>query len=324
MRNLGVSTANHIAVAAGTSVDNVYCAKTTPDSITVSVDKASLFAGQSVQGSVTATRKGVPFGYISSDLIKWVVYDENNEKPLGSDLIKVDSSGKLETDALADTQTINLRASTIDGLLYDSVEIKIQSSDIFTVNTIGFNEDYTKVTELDVTKNFSYSDNVTFAVCVYDSDESTLKKITTKTMSGKNIAKGNTPSEISMDAELPEDFDKDSDVLYVYTLTSVSENEAVTEADGTITAAFNGDSIDIASTPSFDASQQVYVLVLYPGATTTAVSDEDIAYFRQFNGTTIAELSSISIPDAKSGDYIIKMAGKIDGISSINTGVVSK
>jgi hypothetical protein len=325
MRNLSADSANHVAIAAGTSVDNVYCAKTTPDNITVSADKTTMFAGQSIQGSVTATRKGVAFGYISSDLIKWVVYDENNEKPLGSDLITVDSTGKLTVDALADAQTINLRASTIDGTLYDSVKITIQSSDIFTVQTLGFNDDYSKLVELDVVKNFAYSDSVTFAVCTYD-ENGTMTSISTKKMSGKNIEKSENATAVSMDVTLPEDFDKETDTLIVYTLTSISENEAVTEADGTITTTLasdgTGNTLSFTKKPEFDASQKVFLLVLKPDTTTTDVNDSDVLFFKQYTGAEMAQLDSVKIAgNLTAGDYIIKMAGKINGVSTIATGV---
>jgi hypothetical protein len=325
MRNLSADSANHVAIAAGTSVDNVYCAKTTPDNITVSADKTTMFAGQSIQGSVTATRKGVAFGYISSDLIKWVVYDESNEKPLGSDLISVDKTGKLTVDALADAQTINLRASTIDGTLYDSVEITIQSSDIFTVQTLGFNEDYSKLVELDVVKNFAYSDDVTFAVCTYDKN-GTMTSIATKKLSGKTIAKSEEATAVSMDVTLPEDFDKETDTLIVYTLTSISENEAVTEADGTITTTLASDgtsnTLSFTKKPEFDASQKVFLLVVKPNTTTTDVKDSDVLFFKQYTGAEIAQLNSVKIAgNLTAGDYIIKMAGKINGVSAIATGV---
>ncbi|MCH5210924.1 MAG: hypothetical protein J1F01_08180 [Oscillospiraceae bacterium] len=324
MRNLSADSANHIEINPGTSVDNVWCAKIAPDEIAVSVEKDTLFAGQATQGNVTAKRKDVPFGYISSDLIKWIVYDENNETPLGSELIKVDASGKLTVDALAEAQTVYLRAQTYDGSLYDSVKIAIQSSDIFTVHTIGFNEGYEKVVQLNVTKNFSYSDDVTFVVAVYDSEETTLKSMTTRKMSAKNIERSDEPVAISMAAPMPEGFDKDSDVVYIYTMTSNSENEAVTEDDGTIKAAFSGDTLTFADVPTFDASRPVIVMVVKPDTVTTSVKDEDIVYIKQFTGTNLAtDLTSIKV-EGETGDYIIKMAGKVDGMSVINTGIVTK
>lgn len=320
MRNLSVDSANHIEINAGTSVDNVWCAKITPDEIAVSVDKTSMFAGQKIQGTATAKRKGIAFGYISSDLVKWRVLDEN-KNPLASDLVKVDSStGQLTVDALAGSQTVYLRAATLDGSLYDDVKITIQSSDIFTVQTIGFDENYTAVKALDVKKNFAYSDDVTFAVCVYDESESALKSVSTRKMSAKNIARGEEAVEISMDAPLPEDFDKDKDVLYVYTLTSLSENEAVTEADGTIEAAVADNAISFTKLPEFDASSPVYVMILKSGAVTTSVEDSDIMYLKQFTGATLKDLSRVMISGVNDGSYIIKIAGKINGVSAIRTG----
>ncbi len=323
MRNLGASQANHIAINPNTCVDNVYCAKIVPDALTASVDKDTMFAGQSIQGTATALRKGVKFGNTLAGLIRWVVYNADNTDPLGSDLIKVDASGKMTVDAMAEPQTVYLRAQTLDGSLHDEVKITIQSGDIFTINKIGFNDDYSKVTQLKVTKNFAYSDTVTFIVAVYDNTETTLKSVTTRKMSAKSIAREEM-SAIAMDAPMPDGFDKTSDVLYVYAITSNSENEAVTEADGTITAAFSSDALAFTAKPTFDTSKPVIVMVVKPGTVTTSVRDEDVVYIKQINGVDLANLTSIDIPNAASGDYIIKMAGKIDGISAIKTGKVTK
>ncbi len=323
MRNLAESTANHIGINPNTCVDNVYCAKIVPDELAASVDKTTMFAGQSIQGTATALRKGVPFGNTLAGLIAWRIYNADNTAPLGSDLIKVDASGKMTVDAMAEPQTVYLRAQTLGGELSDAVKITIQSGDIFAINKIGFNEDYTKVTQLKVTKNFAYSDTVTFIVAVYDSAETTLKSITTKKMSAKSIAREEI-SAISMDAPMPDGFNKDSDVLYVYAMTSNSENEAVTEDDGTITAAFDGNELSFTETPAFDESKPVIVMVVKPETVTTSVQDSDVVYIKQMNGADLADFTSINIPDAESGSYIIKIAGKKDGISVIDTGVVTK
>ena len=65
-------------------------------------------------------------------------------------------------------------------------------------------------------------------------------------------------------------------------------------------------------------------MVVKPDTVTTSVRDEDVVYIKQINGVDLADLTSINIPDAASGDYIIKMAGKINGISEIKTGIVTK
>ncbi len=323
MRNLSESTANHIGINPNTCVDNVYCAKIVPDELKASVDKDTMFAGQSIQGTATALRKGVPFGNTLAGLIRWVVYNEDNTAPLGSDLITVDTSGKMTVDAMAEPQTVYLRAQTLDGTLHDEVKVTIQSGDIFAVNKIGFNDDYSKVTQLKVTKNFAYSDTVTFIVAVYDSTETTLKSVTTRKMSAKNIAREEI-SAIPMDAPMPEGFNKDSDVLYIYTMTSNSENEAVTEADGTIEATFSGNTLSFTKAPAFDASKPVIVMVVKPETVTTSVKDSDVVYIKQVNGADLAKVTTVNIPNAASGSYIIKMAGKINGISEIKTGIAVK
>lgn len=324
MRNLGQSAANHIQIQAGTSVDNVLTIKTVPDQIQVSLDKSAIFAGDSLQATATASRKGVSYKTLSSDLIKWSVYDSDNQYPVDPEKVKVEinASGKMTTDALVEAQTLYVRASTIDGTLFDSKPVEIQSSDIFAVNTIGFNPDYTKVVSLDITKHYYYRDDVSFVVCVYDNTESTLKSITTKKMKGKDITSGD--STITVNAELPADFNQESDVVYVYTITSVSENDAVIEDDGSIEAAWTDNTLSFTKLPAFDASQPVIVMVLNPGATTTSVKDGDIAYIKQVTGGELDQLTAINVDSAQSGQYIIKMCGKINNMATISTGVVEK
>ena len=123
---------------------------------------------------------------------------------------------------------------------------------------------------------------------------------------------------------MPTGFNKDSDVLYVYAMTSNSENEAVTEADGTITATLSGNALSFTAKPAFDTSRPVIVMVVKPETVTTSVQDSDVVYIKQMNGADLTNLTTINIPNAVSGDYIIKMAGKINGISEIKTGIVTK
>lgn len=323
MRNLAASPANHIEIQAGTSVDNVYCAKTVPDAVEISVDKNTMFAGQSIQGSVIASRKGIPFGNIGSDVVKWVIYDKNNEHPLADEKITVDSSGKLTADPLADSQELYLRVMTIDGTLYDSVKISIQSSDTFTIHTIGFNSDYSEIAEVDITKNFSFSDEVEFIVCVYDKTETVMKGVSMKKISANNIVKGDEPVSVSLDAAMPSDFNKDEDIVYVYILTSISENEPLTEDDGTIKAEISGSDILINTTPEFDNTSPIILTVFKLDVDTTSVKESDIIYLNQFDADELTGSQKISTNSEEDG-YIIKMAGKSNGMSVIRTCVLLK
>ena len=210
------------------------------------------------------------------------------------------------------------------------MKIDIQSNDIFTINSIGFNEDYSAVVQLGVTKSVAYSDNVTFIVAVYDKATGEMVSVSSRKMSAKNIARyndGDAPVGVPMNAPMPEGITEagsDKYDIWVYTMTSDSENEAVTEADGTIEAAFGDGKISFTKTPEFDASSPVIVMVVKPGTVTTSVKDEDIVYIKQVNGADLAALGDITVSAAETGDYIIKMAGKINGVSEIATGIAAK
>ena len=102
-------------------------------------------------------------------MIKYDIYDAENKYPLGSDKITIDASGKINIDAMADAQDVYVRVSSTSGGMNDSKKLTIKSSDIFEINKFGFeDEDKTKFKRIDVTKNFSYSDEVTFVAATYN------------------------------------------------------------------------------------------------------------------------------------------------------------
>ena len=61
-----------------------------PDKLTLSVDAQTVLAGGSAQASTKASRKGIEFPYLNSNLIKYDIYDAENKYPLGSDKITID------------------------------------------------------------------------------------------------------------------------------------------------------------------------------------------------------------------------------------------
>ena len=73
-----------------------------PDKLTLSVDAQTVLAGGSARGINKASRKGIEFPYLNSNLIKYDIYDAENKYPLGSDKITIDASGKINIDAMAD------------------------------------------------------------------------------------------------------------------------------------------------------------------------------------------------------------------------------
>ena len=49
-----------------------------PDKLTLSVDAQTVLAGGSAQASTKASRKGIEFPYLNSNLIKYDIYDAEN------------------------------------------------------------------------------------------------------------------------------------------------------------------------------------------------------------------------------------------------------
>ena len=234
LRNLADSSANHINISAGTCVDNVMSFNVAPDKLTLSVDAQTVLAGGSAQASTKASRKGIEFPYLNSNLIKYDIYDAENKYPLGSDKITIDASGKISIDAMADAQDVYVRVSSTSGGMNDSKKLTIKSSDIFEINKFGFeDEDMTKFKRIDVTKNFNYSDEVTFVAATYN-NLGALTSIALKKAYGDQLTIG--ANKVTMSLDLPDTFDKVNDKFNAFVLTKLS-SDGETAVDENMTAA---------------------------------------------------------------------------------------
>ena len=312
LRNLAESPANHINISAGTCVDNVMSFNVAPDKLTLSVDAQTVLAGGSTQASTKASRKGIEFPYLNSNLIKYDIYDAENKYPLGSDKITIDATGKINVDAMADAQDVYVRVSSTSGGMNDSKKLTIKSSDIFEINKFGFeDEDKTKFKRIDVTKNFNYSDEVTFVAATYN-NLGALTSIALKKAYGDQLTIG--ANKVTMSLDLPDTFDKVNDKFNAFVLTKLS-SDGETAVDENMTAAKNGTSVNVANIPVFDTGAKVVVLALKKDADETDVKSEDILYFTQITAADIAD-NALTIP-AYEARMQIKLSGNINGVHTV-------
>lgn len=312
LRNLSEDSANHVNINAGTNVDNILNMYVAPDELKLTVDAKEILAGGSAQASTTASRKGVAFPKLNSNLIKYAIYDSENRYPLESDKITIDPSGKISVDAMADPQDVYVRVSSTSGGMSDSVKITIKSSDIFEITKAGFNDDFSVLKRLTVTKNFYYDDDVTFVAATYD-ENGVMTSIATKKLFGDslNVGEGN---HVQMNMTMPEAFDKVNDRLNAFIVTKLSTSKKTEGADITITPGTT--TTVLSGLPEFDASAKVVVLVLKSGADEENVSDADIAYFVQMSAADIVE-NSITIPGVMTAGMTAKVVGTVGGVHTI-------
>lgn len=312
LRNLAESSANHININAGTNVDNVLNMYVAPDELKLTVDAKEILAGGSAQASTTASRKGIPFPKLNSNLIKYEIYDAENQYPLASDKITISPSGKITVDAMADPQDVYVRVLSTSGGMSDSVKLTIKSSDIFEITKAGFNDDFSVLKRLTVTKNFYYDDDVTFVAATYD-ENGAMTSIATKKLFGDslNVGEGN---HVQMNMTMPEAFDKVNDRLNAFIVTKLSTSKKTEGADITITPGI--ETTVLSDLPEFDASAKVVVLVLKSGADEENVSDADIAYFVQMSAADIVE-NSITIPGVMTDGMTAKVVGTVGGVHTI-------
>lgn len=206
LRTMSTQAFHHLQAQAGTAVDNLRIMKLVPDSVIMSLSADTVFAGGTVQGSVSVLRDGMEIPSYPNGKIKWEVYD-TDDKYLANDellkLITIDADGLVKVDATVPEQTVYIRATATDSGVYSSSPLTIKGSDIFTVKGIGLNEGGTKITELKVEKNFYYNGDVVFVIALYD-ESGALAGVKQRSMRDNTLAIGE--NKISIDFELPQSF----------------------------------------------------------------------------------------------------------------------
>ncbi len=325
LRNLSESQANHICINAGTCVDNIMNLKIAPDALTLTLDVDTVLAGGTAQATTVASRKGIAFPYLNSNLIRYEICDTTEQLPLLSDMIKIDSSGRITVDAMADAQEVYVIVWSTSGGMGDIASLTIKSSDIFEVKGMGFADDsYTKLQRLDIVKSFNYDDDVTFISAAYDAD-GYMKAIATKKAYGDQISLGDT--RVTMNMNMPTDFDKVNDRLNAFVVTKLSTAKKTEGADLDVHSLSSAAALGVDNLPKFDASAKVTVLALKAGADEENVKDSDILYFNQLDAADITE-NRLRIPvDPNSANSAalgikVKVAGKVNGVFTVATGTL--
>lgn len=322
LRNLGESTANHININAGTHVDNVMNMYVAPDDLKLTVDVKEVLAGGTAQAKATASRKGIDFPYLNSNLIKYEIYDADNKFPIDDDKITVDPSGKITVDAMANPQDVYVRVLSTSGGMSDSVKLTIKSSDIFEIMTAGFDAEYSVLKRLRVKKNFYYDNDVTFVAATYG-DFDAMTSVATRKAYGDALELGDE-NYVQLNMTLPQDFDKVNDTFNAFVVTKLSTDK-VTEVDENMTVTLgtldSRATITVSDIPAFDASSKVVVLVLKPDADETNVKDADIAYFKQMTAADISE-NTLNITGQYDAGTIVKISGNINGVHTVKKAVL--
>ena len=301
-----------VNINAGTSYDNLRILTPVPDDISISTDVETVFAGNTVQATATLYWNELEMKNPDSSMFEFRIYDSEDRYPLDSELITVDSTGLISVDPMADEQDVYVRAESKLSDAYASAKFSVISSDIFTIKQLGINEDGNKLVRLYVDKNFFYEDYVTFMTVIYDENGAVVQS-SSRQMYGDALSSG--ANEVSIDIDLPSDFDKETDTIKVFVFTTASTEEE-TVPDGTLTVSKTDGGVTIDTLPAYDSGSDVIVMVIKADADETNVTGEDILYFNE--SSDVASGFTAAWTQEYDGDCIVKTAGNISGTLTVS------
>ncbi|HIU56326.1 MAG TPA: hypothetical protein IAA61_00770 [Candidatus Ornithomonoglobus merdipullorum] len=195
-----------LRIANGTLVDNIKISMPVADDVTLTAPSENVFAGGTVQYSATATRNGLPIKNASG--LQWEVLDAEGLPLIDGD-ITVSNTGLVTVGSMVQPQVVTVQVSTANGAS-DSRALNIQTTEIFKVTNLGINEEGTKIVRMYVDKNFFYNDDVTFIIAIKGSD-GMLKGLEMVSGFGDRYVLG--ANEITVDMDLPDGFDPETDVV---------------------------------------------------------------------------------------------------------------
>lgn len=203
-----------LRLTAGTSIDNLKITVAKPDNIKLTAPGEYMFAGSTAQFSVAATRYGLTLADYSG--FNWEVLD-SDKLPILDGSVTISDTGLVTADAMAAAQTLTVRASVSD-TISATAEIILQSREIFKVTNLGVNEAGNKVVRVYLEKNFYYNDDVAVILTVRGED-GRLKALKVIRTFGDRLNIGS--NELSLDFDLPEDFDSSKDSAEAMVWTSL-------------------------------------------------------------------------------------------------------
>lgn len=301
-----------VNINVGTAYDNLRILTPTPTDIEIATDIQTVFAGNTVQATATLLWNGLEMKNPDASIFEYKIYDSENKYTLDSDKITVNSLGVISVDAMADAQDVYVRAVAKQSGKYASAKFTVQSSDIFAITKLGVNQDdENNLAKLFVTKNFYYKDEVTFVIKVYD-ENGALTKTYLKEIYGDALKIGE--NEVTIDINLPSDFDKTKDTIKIYPVTKLWADDAAIP-NGSLKAERATSSAVLTAVPEYDSGTDVVILVLKAGADETNVKENDILYFEVVNSLTSGY--EIKLSQTTNADYTIKTGGMIKGVHTV-------
>ncbi len=203
-----------LEVQTGTYVDNVKIVSPIADKVEISAPSQYIFAGETAEYSVNASRNGLPLNDYAG--ITWSVLDASN-LPIIDESVTINESGILTVSAMAQPQTVTVVAESESGAS-DTAEMTIQTTEIFKITNLGINEEGTKIVKLYVEKNFMYDDDVTFIITIKNTD-GVLKAVKLVNSFGDRYSLGE--NEITVDFDIPSDFNAETDIIETMVWTTI-------------------------------------------------------------------------------------------------------
>ena len=315
-----------VNIETNTSFDNLRVLSPLPDKITVSTDVRTVFAGGTVQASSALFWKELEMKNPDSSMLAYRIYDADDLYPIDDGSVTVDGTGTISVSSMAATGDYHVRAvCQKNSEVYASAKFSVESSDVLKINTLGVNEDGSRLINLNVSRDFYYDPDyeVTFVTELISSD-GVIKEVFINRMYGDALTSGE--NIISLGIDIPAWFDKESDTIKIYPVTKLSVDtvsEPDSAADG-ISAEANSNTVTLnnnSGVPVFDDDSAVLVLITKPDADETAITADDILWFGRL-GNGFAGGETIICSENVGAGCAVKLSGTKNGVHTIRKAVI--
>ena len=295
--NLRNNAATHyINAYGGCDIDNIRAYTPSPTALTLTSDGESVIAGGGLKFSATAYWNDLEMNGINSSMINFEVFDETNTYPLDDENVVITPDGSFETNPLTVAQDVTVRVTSKVSELADNIKVKIISSEIFTINAIGVNDSWSKVTEMKITKNFaSYKESATFVVAFYNGD-GTMNKIGYKTVFAENLTEGENTVNLGFD--IPSGFNWEIGRIKAFVVTSFSGVDSKS-------------AVKVTREQLSSLTEQATVITISENSDIEKITEKDILFFNVINAGEKAEIPSFG------KTYVYTSVNKIDTLYEI-------